>query len=212
MICGLAYDDYGGSILYIEAREFNINRGLKEKPGSGIVKVTGSIGEVMKESVTIAHTLAKNFLSTYFPNDPVANYLDQNDVHVHIPEGGVPKEGPSAGVSLTTALLSVALGIPATQNIAMTGEVTLKGRVLPIGGVKEKVLAAQREGIRKVILPKLNEKDFLKLPEFLRKDMQAFYAEDYVDVFRIMFPTFKLKPQTIEKKSVSVQQPLQARV
>ncbi len=192
MVCGLAYSEVGGSILYIEAREFNIDKGLKDRPGSGQVKVTGSLGGVMKESIMIAHTLAKNFLGKYFPDLPAVAYLDQHDLHVHVPEGATPKEGPSAGVALTTALLSVALGTPVLQDVAMTGEVTLTGRVLPIGGVKEKVLAAQREGIKRVILPKLNEKEFLKLPEFLRKDMQVFYAEDYRDVFQILFPRFKI--------------------
>ena len=94
-------------------------------------------------------------------------------------------------MAITTAFISLALGIPAVQDIAMTGEITLMGKVLPIGGVKEKVLAAQREGIRKVILPKQNEKEYTKLPEFLRKDMEVCYAEDYNDVFKIMFPNQK---------------------
>jgi len=161
-----------------------------------MVKVTGSLGDVMKESVQIAQTCAKNFLHSKFPGSSVSKYLDTHDIHIHVPEGGIPKEGPSAGIALTTAFVSVALGIPAAQSVAMTGEVTLRGKVLAIGGVKEKVLAAQREGLKKVILPKTNEKDFMKLPEFLRKDIEVVYAEEYADVFKIMFPDYKPKDET----------------
>ncbi len=147
----------------------------------------------MKESIGIAHTLAKQFLMTRLPDSNAAGYLESKDVHVHVPEGAVPKEGPSAGVAITTALISLALHTPAAQNVAMTGEVTLMGKVLPIGGVKEKVLAAQREGIKKVILPKENEKDYNKLPDFLKKDLEVKYADDYTDVFQIMFPGQKMK-------------------
>ena len=164
----------------------------------------------MKESVSIAQTLAKNFLHAHFPNLPEARYLDYHDIHIHIPEGAIPKEGPSAGVTLTTALISTALGRSVAQGVAMTGEVTLRGKVLAIGGVKEKVLAAQREGIKKVILPKQNEKDFLKLPEFLRKDMEVAYAEDYADVFKIMFPNVQKQEMPQVQQVQQVQKPVQA--
>eukprot|EP01022_Parablepharisma_sp_SALTPOND_P004364 TRINITY_DN120164_c2_g1_i1.p1 TRINITY_DN120164_c2_g1~~TRINITY_DN120164_c2_g1_i1.p1 ORF type:complete len:560 (+),score=44.25 TRINITY_DN120164_c2_g1_i1:1545-3224(+) len=210
VVCGLGWTELGGSILYIEAREFTVNREKIEHPGTGQVKITGSLGDVMKESVSIAHTLAKNFLNTYFPSHPASSYLDYHDIHVHIPEGGIPKEGPSAGVTLTTAFLSAALGQPVAQDVAMTGEVTLRGKVLAIGGVKEKVLAAQREGIKKVILPKKNEKDFMRLPEFLRKDIEVAYAEDYVDVFKIMFPDLLPQNQAKQEQRATIQcrQPL----
>ncbi len=201
----MSYSEAGGSITYVEAREATFKQESKDKPTHGSIKVTGSLGDVMKESVVLAHTLAKNFLLTHLPDSPAASYLESQDVHLHVPEGAVPKEGPSAGVAITTAFISLALNTPAVQDIAMTGEITLMGKVLPIGGVKEKVLAAQREGIKKVILPKYNEKDYAKLPDFLKKDIEVCYAEDYKDVFQIMFPNVKLGKEQAPK-----QQPAEA--
>lgn len=150
----------------------------------------------MKESASVAYTLAKNFLHEHFPTHKAAAFLDSHDVHVHVPEGGTPKDGPSAGVTLTTAFLSLALETPAAQNVAMTGEVTLEGKVLKIGGLKEKVLAAQRESIAKVVVPRENEKEFAKLPDFLRERIEVAYAENYEDVFKVMFPDFPLAAQS----------------
>ena len=129
----------------------------------------------MRESGLIAHTLAKNFLHKYFEDKPFANYFDYHDVHVHVPEGAVTKDGPSAGITLMTALFSLVLNEPTSQDIAMSGEISLNGKVLPIGGVKEKILAAKREGLKKVILPIENKKEYLKIQEELRRDIEVLY-------------------------------------
>lgn len=192
MVCGLAYTELGGLITYLEARRAAFAQGEKDKPKHGAIKITGSLGKVMKESATIASILAKNFLLKSVGNAQAAEYLEQSDIHLHAPEGAMPKEGPSAGVAITTAFISLALNKSVPQDVAMTGEVTLMGKVLPIGGVKEKVLAAQREGFKMVILPKANERDYVKLPEFLKKGIEVQYADEYSDVFRILFPNIKL--------------------
>jgi Lon-like ATP-dependent protease len=191
----MAWTELGGTILYIETRESTIDDENQDKPGTGQLTITGSLGKVMKESVAIAHTLAKNFLHEHFPNHKAAMFFDYHDIHVHVPEGSTPKDGPSAGITLTTALLSLALDKAVTQDIAMTGEITLQGKVLKIGGLKEKVLAAQREQIKKVIVPKENKKDFMKLPDFLKEGIEITYAENYEDVFKVMFPDMPLTIQ-----------------
>jgi ATP-dependent Lon protease len=115
------------------------------------------------------------------------------DIHVHFPEGSTPKDGPSAGCAITTALLSLALNQPIPQDIGMTGEISLNGKVLPIGGVKEKTMAAGREGVNTLIFPKANEKDIKKLPEYIKEGITFHFAEDYMDVFKIVFPNVKIE-------------------
>jgi ATP-dependent Lon protease len=141
--------------------------------GKGLV-LTGQLGDVMKESAQAALSFIRSHAKKYgIPDD----YFQKQDIHIHIPEGATPKDGPSAGVTLATALVSLFLNKPVKHDIAMTGEITLRGKVLPVGGIKEKMLAAQRAGINRVILPKLNEKDLVEIPENIRRKMKFYFAE-----------------------------------
>ena len=151
MVNGLAWTSVGGEVMPVEAVAF---------PGKGRLKLTGKLGEVMKESAELAVSVARGHLNRFnLPED----YFDTHDIHIHVPEGAVPKDGPSAGVALTCALLSAVTGVKASGEWAMTGEITLHGKVLPIGGVKEKLLAAHRMGIDRILLPRENEKDLEKI-------------------------------------------------
>lgn len=148
---GMAWTPYGGDILFIEVKLF---------PGKGQLTLTGSLGDVMKESATAALSFLKSKSDQL---SITAERFEKTDIHIHIPEGGIPKDGPSAGVTLTTALISAFVEIPVHREIAMTGEITLRGKVLPVGGIKEKILAAKRAGIKKIILPERNKKDLTEL-------------------------------------------------
>jgi len=163
---GLAWTPVGGDILFIEASKV---------PGSGKLILTGQLGEVMKESATAALTLARNFLG-----DP----FDKTDVHIHVPAGATPKDGPSAGVAMFLALASLLTGVPVRSDVAMTGEISLRGLVLPIGGVKEKTLAALRAGIRTVMLPKRNEKDLEDVPAEARRKLEFVLLEHVEDAVK----------------------------
>ncbi len=152
MVTGLAWTQVGGELLNIEAVAV---------PGKGRQIKTGSLGDVMQESIQAAITFVRSRSQTYgIPED----FHEKYDLHVHVPEGATPKDGPSAGVGMCTALVSVLSGIAVRADVAMTGEVTLRGQVLPIGGLKEKLLAAQRGGIRRVVIPKENERDLVEVP------------------------------------------------
>lgn len=143
----------------------------------------------MKESTMIAQTFAKNFLNRHFSLDEtVVRYLETHNLHIHFPEGAVKKDGPSAGITITSAMVSLALGKSVPQDIAMTGEISLNGKVLAIGGVKEKTMAASREGITKLIFPKANEKDVNDLPAYIKDGLEFHFVEDYSDVFKVLFP------------------------
>ena len=144
-------------------------------PGSGKLILTGQLGEVMKESAQAALTLARNFLG-----DP----FDKTDIHVHVPAGATPKDGPSAGVAMFLALASLLTGKPVRPDVAMTGEISLRGLVLPIGGVKEKTLAALRAGIRTVMLPKRNEKDLEDVPPAAREQIEFVLLDKVEDALR----------------------------
>ena len=165
---GLAVTAVGGDVLFIEATAY---------PGEGRLKVTGQLGEVMQESAQAAHSWVRTH-GLDLGIDP--HWFGENDVHVHIPAGAVPKDGPSAGITMATAIASVATGKPVSDEVAMTGELTLSGQVLPIGGLREKMLAAQRAGIQKVIFPRENEPDLEELPEETRKGLE-FIPVDWVD-------------------------------
>ena len=159
VVTGLAYTSFGGDILQVEVNYFE---------GKGKLEVTGQLGEVMTESTKIALDYIKANAKKY--NIPI-EFFEKHDIHIHVPEGAVPKDGPSAGVTLTTALVSALTGKPVKKDLAMTGEVTLRGNVLPIGGLKEKSLAAHRSGIKTIIIPKGNIKDLDDVPETVKKDI-----------------------------------------
>jgi ATP-dependent Lon protease len=170
VVTGLAVTETGGDILYIEATTMR---------GKGTLTLTGHLGDVMKESAHAALTYVRSRAKVLGIKDDV---FGKTDVHVHVPAGAIPKDGPSAGVTMTTALASVFSNVPVRKDVAMTGEVTLRGRVLPIGGLKEKTLAAKRAGIMTMIIPKENEKDLDDIPKNLRKDMKFILAETMDDV------------------------------
>jgi ATP-dependent Lon protease len=147
----------------------------------------------MKESSQIAQSYSKNFLAYHFKDkDQAMTFLEKHDIHIHFPEGAVKKDGPSAGIAITTAMISLAIGEPMSPDIAMTGEISLNGKVLAIGGVKEKTLAAAREGVKNLIFPKANEKDVNRLPDFIKEGLTFHFVEEYPEVFKIVFPKHRL--------------------
>ncbi|HEV3378432.1 MAG TPA: endopeptidase La [Thermoleophilaceae bacterium] len=165
---GLAWTPVGGDVLFVEATAF---------PGDGKLQITGQLGDVMKESAAAALSYVRS-VNGAIPDD----YFREHDVHLHVPAGAIPKDGPSAGITMATALASRATGRPVRADTAMTGEITLTGQVLPIGGVKEKALAAQRAGINRLIIPRRNEADIDDIPEHLRKRMRFVLVEDVGEV------------------------------
>lgn len=211
---GLAWTEMGGSTLYIETQivsrslrkiqqsqqklhgeeaqpvivdDINNDNNNKEENDDrrqGTLIRTGKMGEVMQESTTIAYTYSKRFT---YDLDPTNDFFDKTSIHMHIPEGATPKDGPSAGVTMVTSLLSLALNKPVKHNLAMTGELTLTGRVLEIGGLKEKIIAAKRSGVTEVVVPRDNKKDWVELEPEIREGVTANFASDYADVYRIAF-------------------------
>ncbi|GAB6032448.1 Lon protease mitochondrial [Chamberlinius hualienensis] len=183
VVMGLAWTAMGGSTLFIETairKSFEQN---DEKEGS--MELTGQLGDVMKESARIAYTFSRSFLASKFSDN---KFLSSAHLHLHVPEGATPKDGPSAGCTIVTALLSLALNKPIRQNVAMTGEVSLTGKILPVGGIKEKTIAAKRVGVECIILPSENRKDFSDLPEFITEGLEVHFVEHYKDVYNIVFP------------------------
>lgn len=172
VVTGLAYTSFGGDVLPVEVTYFD---------GKGQFVVTGYLGDVMKESTSIALDYIKSNAKKY---DIDPKFFETHDIHIHVPEGAVPKDGPSAGITLTTAIVSAITKKPVDSKIAMTGEVTLRGHVLAIGGLREKSLAAHRVGIRKVIMPKSNTKDIDEFPEILKKDMEFIPVETMDQVLK----------------------------
>lgn len=185
---GLAWTAMGGATLYVEAVKY---------PGEKTeMKLTGQAGDVMKESAQIAWTYAQSSVARYAPDQL---FFEKSQIHLHIPEGATPKDGPSAGVTMTTSLLSLLLNTPVRENLGMTGELTLTGRVLPIGGLKEKLIAARRSDVNVLIFPKENLRDYDELPEFLKKGLEVHFVEHYDDVFKIAFPGLPFKNHHVEK-------------
>ncbi len=166
---GMAWTPYGGDILFIE---------VKLLPGKGKLLLTGSLGDVMKESASAALSFIKSRADVMGLEQEI---FDKTDIHIHVPEGGTPKDGPSAGVTLTTALCSAFCKVPVSRNIAMTGEITLRGKVLPVGGIKEKILAARRAGIKKVLLPEKNRKDLHDIKESYIENLEIEFVSDIED-------------------------------
>jgi ATP-dependent Lon protease len=186
VVTGLAWTEAGGDVLYVEATRLPDGRGLT---------LTGQLGDVMKES---AHA-AQSFIWSHADELGIDRALfKESGVHIHVPAGAIPKDGPSAGITMATALASVYSGLPVRGDTAMTGEITLTGLVLPIGGVKEKVLAARRAGIRRVILPQANEKDLRELPDNVRGEMEFIFAERVEDVFAAAIPELAARLALIE--------------
>ncbi|KKP93955.1 MAG: Lon protease [Parcubacteria group bacterium GW2011_GWA1_36_12] len=173
MSTGLSVSSAGGEIIFVE---------VTLMPGKGNLLLTGQLGDVMKESAQAALSYVKSRAKILGMSE---NYLQKTDVHIHVPEGAVPKEGPSAGIAMTTALVSALTKIPVRKEVAMTGEVTLRGRVLEIGGLKEKSLAAHRAGLTTIILPKANSKDLEDFPRNVKKDLQFILAEHMDEVLKV---------------------------
>jgi len=173
---GLAWTEYGGTIMPVETIRYE---------GSGELLITGNLGDVMKESARIA-------LSCLRSAEPLYNFsledIAKSDFHIHVPEGAIPKDGPSAGITLASSLLSTLCKVPPLPCIAMTGELTLTGRVLPIGGLKEKLLASIRNGMEKVLLPKGNEEHWNELDKDIRNSIKIEFVETAADVFKKLFP------------------------
>jgi ATP-dependent Lon protease len=173
VVTGLAYTPAGGEVLHIEATRY---------PGKGNITLTGQIGEVMKESVQAALSLLRSRDGELGVNPEDFRKMD---IHVHVPAGAVPKDGPSAGIAMFTALASLFSNTPVRPDVAMTGEITLRGLVLPIGGLKEKSLAAMRAGISTVIIPKLNEKDLVDVPEEAKQKLKFVPVENVDEVLAV---------------------------
>ncbi|MGH2986253.1 MAG: S16 family serine protease, partial [Solirubrobacterales bacterium] len=164
---GLAWTPVGGEVLFIEGTAMR---------GTGKLTITGQLGDVMKESAQAALSWVRGHERRLNPDLP-DDWFTEHDIHVHVPAGAVPKDGPSAGVAMATALASLVRGDPVSSDVAMTGEITLTGQVLPVGGLKEKSLAAQRAGIQRVIVPDRNEGEILEIPEHERKELEFVYVD-----------------------------------
>jgi ATP-dependent Lon protease len=177
---GLAWTEAGGDVLYIEGTLLPSGKGLT---------LTGQLGEVMQESAKIAQSYLWAHAADLGVNPEL---IKENGVHIHVPAGAIPKDGPSAGVTMTTAMASLYTGLPARSDTAMTGEVTLTGLVLPIGGVKEKVLAARRAGISRIILPQGNKKDLRELPDHVRQEMQFHFVNHVEEVLSLVIPNISI--------------------
>ena len=185
---GLAWTPVGGDILFVEATAMR---------GRGVLTLTGQLGDVMKESAHAALSYARTHAKELRIKE---DFFAKHDIHIHVPEGAIPKDGPSAGVTMATAMLSLLTGKPVFRKIAMTGEITLRGEVLPVGGIKEKVLAAHRAKIRTIILPALNKRDLEDINEDIRKEMRFILAETIQDVFKAaLMGTNKTKAKAVRR-------------
>ncbi|MBM3705225.1 MAG: endopeptidase La [Actinobacteria bacterium] len=193
---GLAYTPVGGDIILIESTHYK---------GSGKLTLTGSLGDVMKESAMAAISFVHSKASEYGINE---NLFSKYDIHIHVPAGAVPKDGPSAGVAITTSLLSALTGIPVLRDVGMTGEITLRGRVMPIGGLKEKLLAAKRAGLKKVILPLKNKKDLEEIPHNILKGLNLVFVENIDEVIKNALETYP----ALDRRSTSGLKPESSKI
>jgi ATP-dependent Lon protease len=189
---GLAWTEVGGEILSVEAVTL---------PGKGKVMTTGKLGDVMRESVQAAESYVKS-RAVAFGIAPTL--FEKREIHVHVPEGATPKDGPSAGVAMVTSIVSALTGVPVRRELAMTGEVTLRGRVLPIGGLKEKLLAALRAGIKTVLIPAENEKDLAEIPDNVKRNLKIVPVSSVDEVLRLalvspLTPIEWIEPAEVEK-------------
>jgi ATP-dependent Lon protease len=191
VVTGLAWTAAGGDILFIESSKMK---------GKGGLTLTGQLGDVMKESATAALTYVRSHTDILgIPDD----FHEKTDIHVHVPAGAIPKDGPSAGVSMFTSIVSLMTGKPVKDKVAMTGEITLRGNVLPIGGVKEKVTAAHRSGIKHIILPDHNKKDLEDIPDHIKKDLDFYFAKEIMDVIDVAIPGLNGKKKNTTRKTNS---------
>jgi ATP-dependent Lon protease len=203
VVVGLAWTALGGSTLYVEAAS------VESGEGKGGLRTTGQLGDVMKESAAIAHTYARKFLESMASEtlsvpaaasvgqsgvdenavvpqgEKMRRFFSEHSLHIHVPAGATPKDGPSAGCTIVTALLSLALDRPVAADLAMTGEVTLTGKVLPVGGIKEKALAAKRSGVKRVLFPEGNRRDWEELGDDVKAGLQPTFVETYAQVFAV---------------------------
>jgi ATP-dependent Lon protease len=187
---GLVWSELGGDIISIEV-------GIVQ--GKGKLILTGHMGEVMQESAEAALTYSRMYTQRFGIN---GKFADRHDIHIHVPAAAIPKDGPSAGIAMVTAMVSALLKTPVRKDVAMTGEVTLRGKVLPIGGVKEKILAAHRAGIKEVILPKENEKDLEDIPPYVQRDLKFHFVSHMDEVLHLaLVNSEKLKTQTARGKT-----------
>ncbi|KAF7278454.1 hypothetical protein GWI33_008413 [Rhynchophorus ferrugineus] len=182
VVMGLAWTAMGGSTLYVETT--TRRESSPDKDSEGSLELTGHLGDVMKESAKIALTVARNYM---IKHDSSNKFLLNSHLHLHVPEGATPKDGPSAGCTIVTALLSLAKNKPIRQDLAMTGEVSLMGKVLPVGGIKEKTIAAKRSGVKCIILPEENKKDFNDLPTFITEGLEVHFVSHIDQVYKIAF-------------------------
>jgi ATP-dependent Lon protease len=173
VVTGLAWTEVGGETLQIESVML---------PGKGRMQTTGKLGDVMKESIDAARSYVRSKATSFGIKPPT---FDNKDIHVHVPEGATPKDGPSAGVAMATSIISVITGIPVKRDVAMTGEVTLRGRVLPIGGLKEKLLAALRAGLKTVVIPSENEKDLAEIPDNVKNNLKIVPVSTVEEVLKV---------------------------
>ena len=162
----------------------------RQVPGQGKIRTTGKLGDVMKESIDAASSFVRSRAVSYGIEPPI---FQRKDIHVHVPEGATPKDGPSAGIAITTSIISSITGVPVSKDVAMTGEVTLRGNVLQIGGLKEKLLAAHRAGIKTVLIPNENKKDLTEIPEIIKKSINIIPVSTVDEVLKHAL-TKTLKP------------------
>ncbi len=191
---GLAWTETGGDIIYVEATTMK---------GKGGLTLTGQLGDIMKESAHAALSYVRSRSKELHINDDM---FSKRDIHIHVPAGAIPKDGPSAGITMATAIASALIGAPVSKNTAMTGEVTLRGSILPIGGLKEKTLAAKRMGIQKIIIPKRNAKDLDDIPKYVKKDIEFIFAETMDDVLKVALKKVDGRPLKREKKRSTMSQ------
>jgi ATP-dependent Lon protease len=195
-VTGLAWTEVGGELLRIEGALI---------PGKGKFTYTGQLGDVMQESIQAAMTVVRSRSDILGLEE---NFYQENDIHIHVPEGATPKDGPSAGIGMCTSLVSALTRIPVRAEVAMTGEITLRGEVLPIGGLKEKLLAAHRGGIETVIIPHENERDLVEIPKNIKQDLDIRPVRWIDEVFEIALtrmpePKSAAKGEAKEKLGVS---------
>jgi ATP-dependent Lon protease len=191
VVTGLAWTEFGGEILKIETVHM---------PGKGRMQITGKLGDVMQESVKAAKSFVRSKSLEYGIIPPV---FEKNDFHIHVPEGATPKDGPSAGIAMVTSIVSSITNNPVYKHIAMTGEVTITGQVLPIGGLKEKLLAAHRAGIKQIIIPKENEKDLVDIPKKIREDVKITVVENVDEVLKIALKKELKRVEWTEVENIS---------